>query len=187
MKKHLSKIWATQMRYYWSTVRHSKSPKRLSTEQAQKYKSLIPRTASQIQKTAQEIYSRFEYTNDNWDRLYDSIDTPASCVLRTFETPPLRDDCDGFHSALYWFVSQTFNTRLLTVVTDNIHDSHSLLICQANQNYFYIDYTYTSPSYPTVSHCVEHINQRRYVSKNTAIMYYELSLYTGFRWISKIF
>ena len=175
------------MRYHWSRIRHQRSPRKLSTAQAAKYKNLIPRSMTQIGRTAQEIYSRFQYTNDSWDRLYDSIDTPASCVLRTFERPPLREDCDGFHSALYWFVSQTFDCRLLTVVTENIHDSHSLLICRDRQRYFYIDYTYISQLFNSVSDAVEHINHRLYKPKNTNIMYHELSLYTGFQWISKNF
>ena len=187
MKKHLSKIWATQMRYRWSAIRHKHSPKELTPAQYNKYRHLIPNHNSQIITTAQQINNRFKYTNDSWDRLYDSIDTPASCVLRTFERPPLRDDCDGFHSALYWFVSNSrnYDCRLLTVVTNNIVDSHSLLLIKnRHSEYFYIDYTYQSQLSKTIPPLVNHIQQRRYDHRHTQIMYSELSFWNNKQWIS---
>ncbi len=187
MIKQLSKIWVKQLRYNWSQLRHINTPNQSTLKQQQKYLQWIPKTIPAIQIIAYELYSRFQYTNDNWDRLYDSIDTPISCVIRAFENPSLKDDCDGFHSALYWFVSQTFNTRLFTVVTNDIRSSHSLLICQYNKQYFYVDYTYISDFFNNVNDAALHLNNRLYKPKNLHIMYYELSYFNGKRWISKIF
>jgi hypothetical protein len=179
----LSKIWVSQLRYKWSAIRHKNSPKNLTIQQEQKYKYLTPRSIPQIKNIINEIHKRFQYTNDNWDRLYDSIDSPASCVIRAFENPPLRDDCDGFHSALYYFVSKNFDCRLLTVVTNDIKNSHTLLLLKYQQKYYYIDYTIISGSYHNIQNIIDTIKQKRYHNKNI-IMYYELSLWENDRWIS---
>jgi len=187
MIEQLSKIWTKQLRYNWSQLRHIHTPNQPNQQQQQIYSQWIPKTIPTIKNIAYKLYNRFQYTNDHWDRLYDSIDTPISCVIRAFEHPPLKDDCDGFHSALYWFVSQTFNTRLLTVVTNDIRSSHSLLICQYKKQYFYVDYTYISDFFDTINDAVLHLNNRLYKPKNLYIMYYELSQFNNTRWISKIF
>lgn len=184
MIEPLSKIWVKQMRYKWSSIRHKDSPKHFTQEQQQKYKILIPKTLKMVHHLSQEIYHRFQYTNDSWDRLYDSIDSPASCVLKAFENPPLKDDCDGFHSALYWFVSHNFDCRLLTTVTQDIKNSHTLLLLKHNKKYYYIDYTYLSKEYKNIPLVIDDIKKRRYNNISNFIMYYELSEWKNNQWMS---
>lgn len=184
MKKQLSQIWVSQLRYRWSAIRHAQSVKVLTQEQFNKYKPFIPKSLNSIKNIAKEINNRFQYTNDSWDRLYDSIDSPASCVLRTFENPPLKDDCDGFHSALYWFVSHNFECRLLTTVTEDIKNSHTLLLLKYNQEYYYIDYTYLSKGYKNINSAINDIKKRRYNNITNFIMYYELSEWKTNQWMS---
>lgn len=184
MKKQLSQIWVSQLRYRWSIIRHRQSPKILTQQQYNQYKSLIPQNLIDINHIVQEIYKRFQYTNDSWDRLYDSIDSPASCVLKAFENPPLKDDCDGFHSALYWFISHNFNCRLLTTVTQDIKNSHTLLLLKHNKKYYYIDYTYLSKEYKNIPLVIDDIKKRRYNNISNFIMYYELSEWKNNQWMS---
>lgn len=137
----LAEKWVSDFRYRWSRVRHKNSPITTSLRG-----DLIPQNFKDIQRTAQELYINFEYTLDDVTRLYDSIDTPASCWERAF-TGKLKDDCDGFHSALYWAVSQNFNCYLLTLVTQDIVSSHSLLVISHGGKLHFVDYTYVSNGY----------------------------------------
>ncbi len=133
--------WVSNLRYRWSRFRHRNSPKTSFLRQ-----DLIPQNFSDIQRTAKELYKHFEYTLDDITRLYDSVDTPASCWNRAF-TERLKDDCDGFHSALYWAVSQRFDCYLLTLVTKDIINSHSLLVVNYNGKKYFVDYTHVSNAY----------------------------------------
>ncbi len=134
----LAERWVSNLRYRWSRVRHKNSP--VTTRLRE---DLIPQTFGDIQRTARELYKHFEYTLDDITRLYDSVDTPASCWERAF-TGKLKDDCDGFHSALYWAISQKYDCYLLTLVTKDIVSSHSLLVIEHNDKKYFVDYIYVS-------------------------------------------
>ncbi len=151
----LMETWVSNLRYKWSRIRHRNSPKTSFLRQ-----DLIPQNFNDIQKVANELYKNFEYTLDDITRLYDSIDTPASCWNRAF-TKRLKDDCDGFHSALYWAVSQHFSCYLLTLVTRNIIDSHSLLVIEYNNKKHFIDYTYVSDGFSNLDSLVNAVIKYR--------------------------
>jgi len=149
------KLWTDNLRYKWSGIRHAGSPVTTNVR-----RDLIPRNFSDIQKIADELRANFEYTRDGIDRLFDSIDTPASCWDRAFNPGPLKDDCDGFHSAVYWAVHHNFRCWLLTLVTRNIVDSHVLLYIR-HGGHFCLDYTYLSDRFMTFDSMVEYIAARR--------------------------
>ncbi len=191
MIERASKLWVKSLRYRWSSLRHSNSPKKVSgiLEHYLEEHSLIPKTIGDIKKSAEAIMLNFDYTSDGPDRLYDSIDTPASCLERVFLDPePLRDDCDGFHSALYGLVDYNFNCRLLTLVTRKIEASHTLLVVSHPTDYGYVcfDYNYVSEVLLNMNVIVADIGRRLYKGV-TDIIYSELSKWDGDRWISKGF
>jgi len=164
----MHRIWTENLRYRWSRRRHARAPVTTTVR-----RDLIPKRFSDIQRVADELRSRFIYTRDGIDRLWDSIDTPASCWERAFPGP-LRDDCDGFHAALYWAVSHNFRCYLLTLVTRQIVDSHVLLYIR-HGGHFYLDYTYLSDRFMTFDSMVEHIGRRREMD----IVSTELSVFTN--------
>lgn len=151
----MHRLWTDNLRYRWSAIRHSNSPVTTKVRQ-----DLIPKKFEDIVKVAKTLRSNFVYTHDGIDRLFDSIDTPASCWERAFNPGPLEDDCDGFHSALYWAVHQNFNCWLLTLVTRNIVNSHVILYIQHNGHY-YVDYEYMSSKFNSFEALIEHIGKRR--------------------------
>ncbi len=191
MIERASKLWVKDLRYRWSSIRHHSSPKAVSWVLGRYLEehSLIPKTIGDIKKSAEALMLNFDYTNDGVDRLYDSIDTPASCLERAFlKAEPLMDDCDGFHSALYGLVDYNFNCRLLTLVTRKIEASHTLLIVSHPTEYGYVcfDYTYVSDILLNINAVVADAQRRLYTGV-TDIIYSELSKWDGDRWKSKGF
>ena len=145
----------------------------------------VPSNLSDIRQTMLHIYSRFEWTQDGFNRLYDSIDTPASCWIRAFENPPLKDDCDGYHAALYWAVSFCFSCRLLTVATRNIKDSHTVMVIHHNNQYRLANYTYLSKPFACIEDVITDLLRTHYnAKKSTRIVAWELSYWNGVRWKS---
>ena len=184
MIETLSQIWVREMRYRWSSLRHRNSPKSIDDHLYETIKGYIPSTVEDISGVSKEVHNRFVYTNDGVDRLYDSIDTPASCLGRAFINPPLRDDCDGFHSALYGLVNYNFRCSLLTVVTEDIKSSHTMLFILDDgvDRFFYVDYTYVSGMFTIAKDLMDDIKDRRY--RSVGVMYHELSFWDGRSWVS---
>ncbi|NLM46881.1 MAG: hypothetical protein GX200_08785 [Firmicutes bacterium] len=149
----------------------------------EQYKEYIPATVTEIRHTMQQLYRRFIWTQDDAGKLFDSIDTPASAWDKAFSNPPLKDDCDGFHAALYWAVSFNFPCRLLTVATRKIKDSHTVLVIRDGQQYYLANYNYLSRPLATMADVLQELQQTYY--KNRAdIIAWELSCWNGRRWES---
>lgn len=177
----LGNIWLNYLRYRWSEFRHRDSPKCLDRLF---YQYLIPSSLDQITSLSKKLFNRFEYTQDNLTMLFDSMDSPASCWLSAFEHPPLRDDCDGFHSALYWASSIYFYCRLLTIMTIPLAKSHTCLIIKEGPGvYWIVDYTRTKGPFSSVGEAVKSI----YKEGSVKVITYSLSFWNGSRWSSKNF
>ena len=110
--------------YYWSSLRYNDSPKRLTEKDKLTISPVLLNynkhyenqsfILTLIKNLAARIYSKFEYTPDDFTKLYDAIDSPAALYLKYLNNPPIKDDCDGFASALYCPLSVTeIGCRLL--------------------------------------------------------------------------
>jgi len=152
--KILANLWVKNLRYRWSRLRHIMSPIKTSVRP-----DLRPQTARSVKRVAEKLIERFIYTPDGVTRLFDSIDTPAGAWERAWSPRYLRDDCDGFHAALYWAVHFHLPCYLLTIVTADIRKSHTLL-CFEDSGLYYIDYTYMT-AFENIMEAVEHIKNRR--------------------------
>ena len=179
MKMCMINLWIKCLRYEWSALRFKNSIKQLDEGV---YKEYIPSSLLQVKRVAEEVHNRFQYTPDNISHLYDAMDSPASCWQKAFEDSPLKDDCDGFHAALYWAVSFNFDCGLLTVVTSNIKDSHTILYFENEGLLHYVDYVYLSNGFANMGDLINHIQNRRYKSRGTEIVDSELSCWDGNRW-----
>lgn len=58
-----------------------------------------------LTKEANRVYEKFHYTKDGIDQLGDAVRPPAQCY-KDLVDGALKDDCDGFHSALYHIMTQ---------------------------------------------------------------------------------
>lgn len=168
--------WTTDWRYRWSRIRHFRSP-RVSSIRT----DLVPQNLDEVKLVAAEINRNFVYRRDGFSRLFDSIDTPAGCWERTFKTGPLKDDCDGFHAALYWAVSRKMHCFLFTIAALNITHSHTLLCIEANNYYYIADYTYISKGFLCKEDVIKDICARRSIG---SILVTESSVWNGARWQS---
>ena len=173
----LEKVWFKNLRYRWSKWRHRKSKMFISVSDDISY-GRIPKNLSDIKGLTSEIMKRFKYTPDGLDKLFDSMDTPASCWHRTFFQTPLRDDCDGYHAALYWAISKRFNCALLTVLTDDIVNSHTVLIAKTDGGYCLVNYLDVQMNLPDLDSVVKYLLNKYYQNK-VSIMATELSKWDG--------
>ena len=160
MIKYLAKLWTTSLRYKWSNWRHRASPRATDVRS-----DLRPANLKELKDTAEELYRNFDYTPDGISRLFDSIDTPAGSWEKAFNQGPLKDDCDGFHAALYWAAKGQMFCYLLTLVTANIVDSHTLLCIEHKGNHYFADYTYCSGAYSQYNSMVDAIMRHRKINK----------------------
>ena len=98
-------------------------------------------TVSKLAKYIDKSYSKFTYTYDGPDELFDSMRFPAQCYYDQFVKGSLRDDCDGFHSSAYHIATKYgYDAYILTYMTSNLIDSHTVLAIRKNNLWYKIDY-----------------------------------------------
>lgn len=173
---YLAKLWTTNLRYRWSNWRHRASPNTTSVRA-----DLKPANPEELKAVAEELYRNFEYTPDGLLRLFDSIDAPAGSWERAFNPGPLKDDCDGFHGALYWSAHKQMFCYLLTLVTANVIDSHTLLCVEHEGRHYFVDYTHCSSGFISFDSMVNAIISHRRMGK---VILTEGSTWNGVGWES---
>ena len=133
MIKFLSKWWLKE-RVSWSNKRHSNDIKDFPIDETNIY------TPYNVISFASEYYLKFKYTRDNWDELFDAMHSPAYCY-KELKEGLLKDDCDGWHSALLHLCEKSGITAyLMTFVTKDIVGSHTVLVMKFNNKYWMINY-----------------------------------------------
>ena len=94
--------WWSNLRWYKATKEYPLQEKDIATQdEADK----IDRFYEFLSRAANRVDEGFHYTNDGIDEFGDSMRPPAQCYKDLVEGS-LKDDCDGFHSALYYIMSQ---------------------------------------------------------------------------------
>lgn len=134
---HLTKIWVVRLKPIWNNFRFRKSIKEyipLSNEL---------NTIGDLQERVGELYKSFTYKYDDISMLFDAIDTPPQCLFY-LENSTLKDDCDGYHAAIYHLVTHRVenasNIKLITVVTKPFTNSHTMCVFDLNDKTFLADY-----------------------------------------------
>lgn len=138
MIKLIALLWIKHLRHLWSNWRHRGSIK----ETPESNKSWFPKTMRDLAVWLGWLESRFTYTADSWTMLWDSMDTPAACLDVAINSPPLRDDCDGFHAAVMEGLNniEGCEVQLLTYVTQPIKYSHTVAVAKLQDSCLLIDY-----------------------------------------------
>ena len=132
MIKFVSNLWL-KLRVYWSNFRNKNNLKDCEVKEH----FYTPYALSTF---VGRIYSNFEYTYDGITDLFDSMKFPAECYHR-ISTSIFKDDCDGFHAAVYHMAAKNdFQTCLLTYVTSDIISSHTVTLIKYLNKYWIIDY-----------------------------------------------
>ncbi len=136
----------------------------------------------EVKIIANILYIRFQYTPDAWHRLYDSLQHPDAIFHKLLTENMFEEDCDGFHVALYSLMRYNFKVKLLTVITDDLKSSHTMLLLINDTSYQYIDYTYISQRFVDMNLLINDIQKVRYDQKDIIIINYELSQWNGKSW-----
>ena len=133
--KLFAKFWLVA-RVYWSNYKNTSNLTKCPVEQ-----DLDLSTVSKLAKYIDKAYSKFTYTYDGFDELFDSMRFPAQCYYEQFVKGSLRDDCDGFHASAYHLAqAYGYNAYILTYMTANLIDSHTVLAIKKNNSWYKIDY-----------------------------------------------
>lgn len=132
MIRWLASLWL-KLRVVWSNYKNRNNIVNLYVDE----KIYSP---YELTKWAREWYNNFDYTYDGINDLFDSMRYPAECYYR-IKTSVFKDDCDGFHAALYHVVTENnLNAYLLTYVDTKIINSHTVLLIKYFDRYFLFDY-----------------------------------------------
>ena len=133
MISFLANLWL-RLRVYWSNYRNKNNI--TDCQVLGKFD-----TPFMILGFAVKMYNNFSYTYDDVSELFDSMRYPAECYKRLVNGV-FKDDCDGFHAALYHLsIKSGLDAYLLTYITTNIVDSHTVLLIKYYDRYCVIDYT----------------------------------------------
>lgn len=128
----LKKLWL-KLRVGWSNIRWGKNNPTISQQ-------VKVNNASQIQLLAKDIYNKFTYEYDDITELFDAMRTPSRCY-QDYLDGELKDDCDGFHAALYCVVQESgYECYLMTYITTPITDSHTVLLVKIKNQWHIFNY-----------------------------------------------
>ena len=96
---------------------------------------------TKLRALAKTVYSKFIWTMDNAEDLFDCMRTPARCYSE-FKQGTLKDDCDGFHACIMQILKESnIDSVLLTYMMPDLNDCHTILVAKNNNAYYKIDYT----------------------------------------------
>ena len=96
-------------------------------------------TIDDIQNVINKINSKFEYTKDDITMLFDAILPPRESYKRYTEGK-LKEDCDGFHSAVY-HVLQSCNIESYLMAVNAKGFGHCVLVFNLDKMWHVLDYT----------------------------------------------
>lgn len=117
-------------------------------------------TLTNLIKLTKKVYTKFIWTQDSLFELFDRMRTPAECYLDYMEGPMLSDDCDGYHACLLHIIKRWgLEGALLTYMTSSLKDCHTILVVNANNSYYKVDYTSVN-TFDTLEELVDQIKSK---------------------------
>lgn len=136
MKQWFLKNWL-KWRVSWSNFKNKGSITEIEVEENLNKKALL----TSLRNLAKEVYSKFTWTMDSIDELFDRMRTPAVCYA-DYKRGSLNDDCDGFHAVLMQILQANgLDCALLTYMVPDLNECHTILVLKYSTSYYKIDYT----------------------------------------------
>ena len=111
-----------------------------------------------LQGLAKKLYSKFEYTNDGADQLWDAVLPPPYAYKQFSNNEKYKEDCDGFHSLLLNCLHATGIPAYLTVVWAR-GSGHCVLVCHLGGFWYLVDYTNVYSVDGQLSELIEKYNE----------------------------
>lgn len=130
--RRLTKAWL-KLRITWSNTKNKRNLVDMPIVE-------LINTPKELETISKKLYKNFYYTYDNIDQLGDSQRFPAQCY-KELKDGCLKDDCDGYHAALYHIANKRgIKCYLLTYITKSLVDSHTVLLMHYGGRYYKLDY-----------------------------------------------
>ena len=145
----IAMLWWTS----WSNFRYRKTVKFYDViAEEDKANSLAA-----IKLIARNIYKKFKYKNDTRADLYDAIVPPTQNYIN-YTNGIVEDDCDGFHSTLYYCLAKSdIECYLLTANT--LGSGHCILLFSYKNEWYIDDYTTLYGGYAHAEVAIESYNK----------------------------
>lgn len=106
---------------------------------------------------AKSLLESYEYTSDGPSQLFDAMRSPA-CCYREYKQGKLKDDCDGFHSALYHILDHNaWSCCLITYVAEPLRLSHTVLAVSFKRGWMILDYDWRTICSQNLARLVEEV------------------------------
>ena len=153
---------------HWSNFRWRKAL-RQACETLSEDKAI---TTNEVKDLAAKLMTRFVWTRDSWDQLFDSI-LPPPQAYKTYLHGKLTDDCDGFHSLLYHCLKQSGRECYLMTV-NALGAGHCIILLHNSGAWHIIDYKHVYDGCDTAQEAAQKyldIFQELYNSRSKAFFH----------------
>ncbi len=112
-----------------------------------------------LRTLTKQVYSKFTWTMDKAEDLFDCMRTPAECYF-DYAQGTLEDDCDGFHACIMQILKESdIDCVLLTYMVPNINDCHTILVAKNKNVYYKVDYN-TVTTFRTFDQLINQIKEK---------------------------
>lgn len=129
-----------------------------------------------IKSMTKNVYTKFEWTMDGADQLFDSICPPPYNYVR-YKTGVLKDDCDGYHSLIYHILHANNIECYLMSVVDWLW-GHCILLFKFEDKWYTMDYTSVHQSFDSAEEAIKSYTDdyakrcgRKYLDTNGFVEY----------------
>lgn len=120
----------------WSNTKNKGDIINIEVEELLNKSSLL----NSLKTISKEVYSKFTWTQDNFEELFDCMRTPARCYS-DYKQGALNDDCDGFHACIMQICkASNIDCVLLTYMVPDLNQCHTILVAKYNNSYYKVDY-----------------------------------------------
>jgi len=131
MLGNLTGKWVEHARTRWSNARLAESMRDYTPKAAQ------INSVAELSAEIKRLYPNFHYTYDDASKGFDAMDPPPQC-LANLESGGLKDDCDGYHAAIYYLIQKRMpsakDPHLVTVITEPFWRSHTMCVFDTTEN-----------------------------------------------------
>ncbi len=154
------KVWV-----HWSNIRYT------NKERFYRYIMFEDRVYSveQIQELAKRMLGHFEYTKDGLDKLGDAICPPPYAYQQIRLGYTFKDDCDGFCSLMYNFISPNFMyCYVMSLFVKG--GGHCVVVFRNYTKWYVLDYDKVYGGYDSLKELIRSFNETyviKYKKKST--------------------
>lgn len=137
--RFFGKLWIDKLKPTWSKIRWV----RHLNEKSEKVPTVTDTTFSLV---VRDVYKNYDWEMDGFSELFDSL-RPIPYIYNLYYEKKkkgelFKDDCDGFHSLIYYILEQNgYDCFLVTFVTKPLSKAHTMCVVKKAGAYRLINYS----------------------------------------------